>query len=376
MKFELIGSTGNMKTLEEMLKFSQNCARVCYSKEDYADIEKEPLNMELIERMIKSGHHSVFEHINLTFYIKGIPKILAMILNNEKQYATSEKSARYTQMSDIKPEQKEKYDKWMEILIPEIGRVFPRLKDSEEREKSIKKLAQENARYMTSVFTPTKMVHTVNLRQLNFLIYEFERFREKSQRNSFNNYLSFYMERFLDQVNWLKVDGLENQTRRKLSFLSDRIVEEKFGEAYSTSYLMSFAGLAQAHRHRTINYNISGGTELEAPLGFFIPDIIPRHLRAEWIMDLREIAESDFPQAQLVRVNERGIKEDFISKMTLRLCGHAQYEIMENTLETALNYAEHDQEIKEMLSTGKPQCTPNGCRGCHWGNRYGINRIV
>jgi len=28
-------------------------------------------------------------------------------------------------MSNIAPEQKEKYDKWMKIIIPEIDRIYP-----------------------------------------------------------------------------------------------------------------------------------------------------------------------------------------------------------------------------------------------------------
>lgn len=372
---KLIGSTNNMTSLEEMLRFSQDCARVCYYEGDYEELRKEKSKEKLVQRLIKLGHHSIFEHVNLTFYMNGLPKMLAMVLNNEKQYATSEKSARYTQMSEIDEFQKEKYGKWMNILIPEIDKVFPNLKDKSERKKSIKKLAQENARYMTSVFTPTKMVHTINLRQLNFLQYEFDDFIKKYEYSDeiLKSRLTSSMKEFLRQTNFLKIDGLKNQTDRHLSLFNDKKVKEHFGDVYSTNYLLSFAGVAQAQRHRTINYHISDGIQQGAKFGFFIPDVLSEELKSEWVKDLKEIAEYDIPQAQLIRVNERGIKEDFKSKRILRECGHAQYEIMKNTLGTSWKYFLVDDEI---IFDGKPKCTPNGCKGCPWGNRYGTKRKV
>lgn len=94
----------------------------------------EGINQGLMDRMLNSGHHSVFEHVNFTFYFKKIPKMLAMVFNNEKQYSTSEKSARYTQMKGIPKKQRELYDKWMEILIPEIDKTYPMMRFTERVE--------------------------------------------------------------------------------------------------------------------------------------------------------------------------------------------------------------------------------------------------
>ncbi|MAH03188.1 hypothetical protein CMI39_00165 [Candidatus Pacearchaeota archaeon] len=189
MEIQLIASTNKLKDTKDMKKFSRDCARVCYTSKDFEQLREEVADTKLTDRLLRSGHHSVFEHINLTFYMKNIPKIFAMILNNEKQYATSEKSARYTQMKTTIPLQKEKYNKWMKILIPKINEVFPKIKKG--RDEVIKKLAQENARYMTSVFTPTKMVHTVNLRQLNFIMQGFEEniIKYRENKNPFFNRL-------------------------------------------------------------------------------------------------------------------------------------------------------------------------------------------
>lgn len=378
MKLRLIGSTDRLKTIESMKKFSYYCGRECYTEKDFKEIQKEVPNEKLMNKMINSGHHSIFEHIGLNFDFSGWPKMFVMMLNNEKQYATSEKSARYTQMSHMDPEQKEKYNKWMSLLIPEIDRIYPDINDIKLRREKIKKLAQENARYMTSVFTPTKMIHSLNFRQLNFLINEFEKFVIKDYKDDVIKLrLIESASNFIEQTKRFKVEGLENQTDRHLSLFGQRDVEEHFGEIYSTSYPMSFAGLAQAHRHRTINYHISDGTQLNSPLGFFIPEIVSQgNLESEWIKDLEKISESDFPQAQLVQINERGIIEDFRSKTLLRMCGHAQYEIMKNTLGTVKKYVQFQKEYGEKSLEPKCQQGFKCASPCVWTGKKALERLI
>lgn len=378
MEVKLIASPNGMKDVEDMIKFSQNCARICYTEKDFEEIQEEEISPSLQTRLINLGHHSVFEHINLTFNFKGIPKALAMVFNNERLYATSEKSARYTQMSDMLPEERGKYDKWMDLLVPEIDIIYPQMDDPQKRNIAVKKLAQENARYMTSVFTPTKMVHTINLTQLNFLIYEFEKFSEDYSRGDdiFKTRLATSMQEFLLQTQKFKVDGLNNRTDRHLSLFGKKVEENFSDEDYSTSYLLSFAGLTQAHRHRTINYHISGGFKMNAPLGFFTPEIVPPGmLYGEWLSDLSKLAENDFPQAQLIKINERGLIENFRSKAMLRMCGHAQYEIMKNTLETATKYKEYQSQFENSLT---PKCEQGyQCpEPCIWTGKKALERVV
>lgn len=364
--------------INALKRLSQNFARICYSGCDWNKLAKEEFNKGLIDgRVLPSKHHSIFGHIWFGFYLEGIPKIGAMVLNNEKQYVTSEKSARYTQMKDLEPVQKELYDKWMGKLIPAIDSVYPNI-SQDKKDIAVKKLAQENARYMTSVFTPTKMSYTVNLRQLNFLIDQFTKEELSYCSSEMKKRLLPPLEDFASQVDSLKIKGLEHKACKKLSLFSKRNVEEHFGDSYSTSYLMSFAGLAQAHRHRTINYHISDGTQLGSPLGFFIPKIVTyAREESEWVADLTKIAKEDFPQAQLLKVNERGIIEDFQLKATERICGHAQYEIMKNTVATANKYKQLKEELGENYN--KPKCaeSKDNCNGaCVWGKKYATSRQV
>ena len=257
------------------------------------------------------------------------------------------------------------------------------------RDEAIKKLAQENARYVTSVFTPTSMAYTVNLRQLNFLQQQFEIIVNdpETKKNLFQSRLVESMKEFLEQTKDFRVEKLDNQTDRTLSFYLDNrllgpsvssdVLEDIFQGVYSISHELSFAGFAQAQRHRSINYNIIEGTELGAPRGFFIPKIVELTYRvAEWSNDLHQVAKEDLPQAQLLMVYERGILEDFRSKALLRMCGHAQFEIMQDTLEIAKGcnlfqqiYGKNSLEPK--CKQGMKCASP-----CVWGGNNALQRLV
>ena len=133
---------------------------------------------------MESGHHSVFGHAHYNLIFEGIPKILAMILNNEKIYNTSEKSARYTKMEPSE-EEKVLYEKWIEKYKKVIKEEYPEFDD-----KKVKKLAQENARYLISIFTPaTIMGYTVNFCQLNYIVHWFEDYIKKEEDNTFSKKL-------------------------------------------------------------------------------------------------------------------------------------------------------------------------------------------
>ena len=70
---------------------------MCYSEKTFEEIIEED-STKVLERLLNSGHHSPFDHISFNLEFSNIPKLGAMILNNEEVYTTSEKSARYTKM--------------------------------------------------------------------------------------------------------------------------------------------------------------------------------------------------------------------------------------------------------------------------------------
>ncbi|MFP4112278.1 MAG: FAD-dependent thymidylate synthase [Candidatus Woesearchaeota archaeon] len=378
MDIILKSSTGGVSAKKDALEFGRAAARVCYSKFDFDSLLGEEDKRDLIGTTLKAGHHSPYEHPHLTFYFESIPKFGAMILNNERPYVTSEKSARYTKMQ-LDGLQKELYDKWSDIFETEIKRTYDFLD-----EVKVKKLAQENARYLTSVFTPTKMLHTLSFRQLNHLMHWFDDFVSSAPDNGFNNRVKSFMKEFntlLQPFYEERIDPVMKKRRLRI-FSARKDHPEEFGENYSTTYKISYAGLAQAHRHRTLNYEIVDNNTQE----FFVPPIIKdkTELSGEWLSDLEKVAY-DFPQGTLIKVHEFGNYEDFLSKAAERMCGHAQWEIMDQTRKTMELYAEKTKdsnpELYSLLSgyINGPKCTfpdINCPEPCPFGPKKGLDRLI
>ena len=380
MKIKVIASTkvGYVLPKEEALDFSGKSAGICYLPDTLETLFAEPA--EKTERRVKgnlqSGHHSVFGHATYNLTLEGIPKILAMILNNEKIYTTSEKSARYTKMEPSK-EEKVLYEKWIDIYKEVISKECPNFD-----EKKVQKLAQENARYLISVFTPaTIMEYTVSFEQLNFIISWFEDYISDESETRFSTQLKTVMKQFLNELPDLKVEKLNPRIKgTKLSLFAKRDRKEEFGENYCTTYLASFAQLAQAQRHRTLSYEMS---VLDKP-EYYVPKIIKgTDLEEEWLKDISSL-EDYYPQGMLVKVNERGTVENFVLKCTERLCGAAQLEIMEQTritMDKYMNAVKDDVVIKNYLlpySKGA-RCTFPGwkCNSpCIFGGKNAMTRKI
>lgn len=170
MKVSVIANTScdEINDKELFTKLGGKLAGICYMPSNFEALDHEDAQKTLkrANTTKSSGHHSVFEHSYITLYLEDVPKLFAMLLNNERAYTTSEKSARYTKMS-VSGVEKELYEKWFDILQKEITKNYGGLPYFSE--KRIAKLAQENARYFLSVFTPTSLAYTCSFRQLNYL---------------------------------------------------------------------------------------------------------------------------------------------------------------------------------------------------------------
>lgn len=382
MQIRVLASTkvGYEMPKEEAVNFSGKSAGICYLPDSLDTLfSEDPAKTERRAKgTLASGHHSVFGHVTYNLALEGIPKILAMILNNEKIYNTSEKSARYTKME---PSEKEKvlYEKWIEIYQKEIQKHYPNIDD-----KRSKKLAQENARYLISVFTPaTIMEYTVSFGQLNYIAHWFENFVKNAEDTKFNAKLKKVFIEFNDKISDLIIPELNSDVKgRTFSLFAPRARKEEFGENYCINYEGTFAQLAQAQRHRTTYCEISFMNKSE----FFVPSIIKgTELENEWIKDISSL-EDEFPQGLLLKINERGTVENFIMKCQERLCGAAQLEIAIQTKENLNKYINAvkengNEEIYNYLLqyTKGARCTFPGWRcnsPCIWGAKNALNRLV
>lgn len=330
---------------KEAIKLSGKIAGVCYDKEGFEHLQNEPEEKtnRRINMTLNNGHHSVYDHINVSLNLQNIPKILAMVINNEHQYTTSEKSGRYTPVvcgdnSIITQKEEELYNKWVNIFKIKIkekyGNIYSDFK--------IKTLAQENARYLVTVFMPTQMIYTTSLRQINYIAswmidYGFD--KGFNPNTEFGEKLTDAMGEFvkeLDRLNLLEPGLMKNEKHRKLSLFGENlnVKREYFGDVYSTNYEGTFAQLAQAQRHRTLDYQMEFLKDKE----YYVPPILDNvTLVEEWLADMNQV-KNVTPQGELVLINEMGKYEDFILKCKERLCTAAQLEIMEQTKFTLIKY--------------------------------------
>lgn len=330
-------------------KFSGEMAGICYMPHDINALMAQPDEKKFARAntTMANGHTSVFDHEFVTLYLEDVPKLFAMLLNNEKQYTTSEKSARYTKM-EMQGKELDLYTKWSEKLVGLISEKYGNEPYFDERR--IQKLAQENARYFLSVYTPTSLAYTTSFRQLNNLY----AWLNKIDQND-SVYLQKLKPTAMSFCKFLQDNGLINKPMvdyanlRNFSLIAPKDRVEYFGDVYCISYTGSFAQLAQAQRHRTIAYEMK---PLDTDM-YYVPKIIRENpkLKSEWLNDMYSIKEV-VPQGQMVQIYERGTPENFVMKLRERLCTCAQLEICDQTKENLQKYITNtkDEKIKEMLN--------------------------
>lgn len=341
---------------DEAILLSGKIAGICYDKEGFTHLMGEQIDktMRRIDMTLNNGHHSVYDHITISFNMQNIPKILAMLLNNEHQYTTSEKSARYTPVvrdddSIITEIEENLYNKWLKIFKIKFKERYGDIYKSSK----IEKLAQENARYLVTVFMPTHMIYTTSLRQINYIVSWLKKYiKEMDCADSFQVKLASYMQDFIDELGRLNVleDGLlKNEKHRSISLFGKDLEkkQEFFGDVYSTTYLGTMAQLAQAHRHRTLDYQVEylDKKEYYVPLILIDDDILVN----EWLNDMN-LVKDIYPLGELVRIHEVGKYGDFILKCKERLCSAAQLEIMVQTRETLLKYKDNLEKNNNPLA--------------------------
>ncbi len=329
---------------DEALKLSGKIAGVCYDKEGFNHLVNEDVTktMRRVDMTLNNGHHSVYDHIQINFNLQNIPKILAMVLNNEHQYTTSEKSARYTPVvrqdgSIITLDEEKLYNKWLNIFKVKIKEQYGCIYN----DNKIQKLAQENARYLVTAFMPTQMIYSTSFRQINYIASWIQNYIASANKNiAFERKLASSMQELLNEfadLNVLEEGLMKNEKNRHISLFGKNLnlQEEYFGEVYSTTYKGSIAQLAQAHRHRTLNYQM----EMLKDKEYFIPPIImdEKMLVNEWLNDIKSVKDVT-PQGEMVLISENGNYNNFILKCKERLCSAAQLETMTQTKNTLLKY--------------------------------------
>lgn len=397
---ELGGQDVKAETISTELKvLSGKAAGICYmpdnyleSSNGYADADK------AIKRAMstaKRGHHSIFDHGYISYMIR-TSKMMAIVLNSLGVYATSEKSARYTAMKANTPEEQEKYDKWKSKLHKIILDKLPTIDDSSIKSRLIKaiekdsrashintatididvkagcaiygveyesikpvideliadikisddlpsyKLAQENARYMLSVFTPTVLQYSMSYRQTALVADYLRKFWEENRDNTSSFYKQVAEEAYELSKQFEELFGefpVHDTKNQGIRLMPDTHNTGKFdkqdiiGDTYTVNYMSSFAALAQEIRHRTIRYSFVLSNAKHGEMKYYIPEIVKcAGLTDEWLGDIKSL-EKFTPQGTLVNCTEQGLIEDFALKCKERCCSRAQLEVAQITKE-------------------------------------------
>ncbi|MCO8194646.1 MULTISPECIES: FAD-dependent thymidylate synthase [Anaerofustis] len=176
----------------EPVKTVAMAAKLCYSKVGVEDIS-EKMSNEDAEKFVKMlmgfSHMSPLEHISFSFAIEGVSRTLTHQLVRHRIASYSQQSQRYVDENEfdyIIPPQIEKdeealkvfeesmsmiqssYEKLRDVLTKNVTKQImdeDGLEESEARKKAVK-LANEDARFVLPGACETKIITTMNARQL------------------------------------------------------------------------------------------------------------------------------------------------------------------------------------------------------------------
>ena len=369
-QYEALKSVG----VKAAVCFKEAKDNIPVSPQDIRDSESDAILINRGINTIISDHTTPSEHQVISLELTGIPKILCMVLNNEHQYTADERSLRYTEVEPseyITELEHHLYNKWLkiyeELITKQMWDFYAKYNKNEKlAKKAIHKIAQENARYMVTVFTPTTITYTVPWIQLNKIISYMNKVIEKPL-NELEELLIPYFKEFINlciekklvitknslyevaNTNEEVKDRIyknhpeikdyqgsndfiyKNNKSVDLSIFADRNKfsginsDNEFGYNISYNNYESFACFAQEHRHRTID------CEMQVPEYFmcYKPLILETNeeLSKEWVNDMLKVKKL-YPQGQLIKVNRSmSIKNmlEFVAQE--RACEMAQLEI-------------------------------------------------
>lgn len=146
--------------------------RTCYSAVGPIGLKEQPYDkmITLIERVTKSGHHSVLEHVSVTFAIEGVSRALTHQLVRHRLASFSQQSQRYVNYA------KNGQDTAVDYIVPKTikkdeealalyNEMLDRVSDTYKQLVDLG-IPAEDARYLLPNATETKIVMTMNFREL------------------------------------------------------------------------------------------------------------------------------------------------------------------------------------------------------------------
>lgn len=154
---------------ENMLKTIYTAARTCYSAltpyEIYESTDDEEKMLNLIERVISSGHYSVIEHIQVSFAISNVSRACTHQLVRHRHMSFSQKSQRYVkekgQFDYIIPPTIERNEELKAKFVDFMGKISELYTEFTEAG-----IPAEDARAVLPNAAASSIVASLNLREL------------------------------------------------------------------------------------------------------------------------------------------------------------------------------------------------------------------
>ncbi|MBT9131885.1 FAD-dependent thymidylate synthase [candidate division NPL-UPA2 bacterium Unc8] len=170
----------NVKLLEvtqNAIAVIYTACRQCYSAKFAGDIFEEgdknlDKQVEFVKKIVKSGHESPLEHVKFTFAIEGVSRALTHQLVRHRIASFSQQSQRYVKEAEfdyiIPPsiETDKTLKKEFIKIINEIQASYNKILKRFSEKGKTGEAANEDARFMLPQAVETKIVVTMNCREL------------------------------------------------------------------------------------------------------------------------------------------------------------------------------------------------------------------
>ena len=149
----------NLCTLKEMEYNSALATLTCH-----ANTDREFVPAEVLGRIIKFGHESILEHINLTYSIKGISRALLQEVARHRHISLSVESTRHTIRKYLKSKQ------WIEDFADKLLPCQRDLLYYVSKLAEVSDYTNDELKYYLPEFWPVNLVLTSNVRELRHIL--------------------------------------------------------------------------------------------------------------------------------------------------------------------------------------------------------------
>ncbi|MBO5103201.1 MAG: hypothetical protein J6C13_03845, partial [Clostridia bacterium] len=270
---------------------------------------------------------------NLVWDFEDVSKIFIMYLHNLHTYCSEGTSGRHTPLT-LNSKEKEVFDYFYKAFYDRENEKHP-----DKKEYLKKQVAFESARFIAGVDAKTNLVHSISLRQLNYIYKWAQDFLNKEEYNIYERLAIPDMKEFCEFMSNFTIDG-EHIIRPELAkdpynrsfqlFGDGQMHPERYGKTYEIYYQVTAPTFDQLQRHRSIYYQASVTKEPK----YYIPTIVKElEMQEEWCDKIDGL--ENVPQGRLLNVFEYGTLDAFVMKLKERCCEYAQEEARDVTKQSA-----------------------------------------